>query len=210
MARALSVLTCRSRPCGDSALGFGDQRRRDAAAPGFRRHHDLVEIEGARIDGDEADQLSVGFGHRDGRGRHQLVAPAFTPPVEPRGEVDLRIGELPGAAPQLDRRVLVGGHIGAQCERRARHRVPGARGRRWSAFRSSRTVVRSGFIGFAHGLFRRTGSHLFRNGRRRHRSVSFSSMRRLRLIGLFGLLRRRSAGIRRSRRRPAAAATRPC
>src|SRR5208282_4817864 len=34
------------------ALGRRDQRRADARSPMLRRHHDLVEIERARIDGD--------------------------------------------------------------------------------------------------------------------------------------------------------------
>ena len=47
------------------ALGFGDQRRADAGAPMLRCYNDLVEIERARIDGDEADHRAAGFGdHR--------------------------------------------------------------------------------------------------------------------------------------------------
>src|SRR5262249_60119936 len=55
--------------------------------------------------------------------RHELIAPALAPPVDAVVEVDLRIGELPGAPPQFDRFSLVGGRIAAKRERRADHRV---------------------------------------------------------------------------------------
>ena len=74
------------------ALGFGDQRRADAGAPMLRRHHDLVEIKRARIDRDEADHRAAGFRDHDFGYRQKLVAPALAPPVEPLGEIKLRIG----------------------------------------------------------------------------------------------------------------------
>ena len=42
-------------------------------SPTLRRHHDLVEITRARIDGDEADHVAVGLGDHDlGRGTSSL------------------------------------------------------------------------------------------------------------------------------------------
>src|SRR5262245_5368794 len=107
---------------GRYPLGFGDERGRHALALDLRCHHDLVEIEARRIDGDETDQHVVRFGHRDRRHRHELVAPALPPPIDPRVKIDPGIGELPGAPPQLDRCVFVGGRIGAQLECRCAHR----------------------------------------------------------------------------------------
>ena len=108
---------------GRDPLGFGDERGGDASAPRFRRHHRLIDIEGARIDGDEAEHLSVRFRHRNRCRRDELLAPTLAPPVDPLVEIDLGIGELPGAPPQFDRRGLVGGRIGAKHEERADHRL---------------------------------------------------------------------------------------
>src|SRR6202035_6087895 len=89
------------------ALGFGDQNRADAGAPIFRRHHDLVEIKRARIDGDEADHVAISLSDHDFGGWQKLVAPTRTPPVEPLGEIKLRVSFLPGPQPKRDGRVLV-------------------------------------------------------------------------------------------------------
>ena len=78
--------------------------------------HELVEIAVA-VDGDEAGQRAILFRDHDRGLRHQLVAPALAPPLHPRGEIDLRIGLLPGAMPEVDRRRFVGGHVGAEVER---------------------------------------------------------------------------------------------
>src|SRR5262249_57545614 len=66
---------------------------------------------------------SVGSRHGDRCRRLELIAPALAPPVDAVVEVDLRIGELPGAPPQFNRLSLVGGRIAAKRERRADHRV---------------------------------------------------------------------------------------
>src|SRR5256885_7192391 len=78
--------------------------------------HELVEIAFA-VDGDEAGQRTVLLGDDDRGLRHQILAPALAPPVQPRGEVDLWIGLLPGAMPELDRRRLVRVAIGPEVER---------------------------------------------------------------------------------------------
>src|SRR5262249_62029943 len=107
---------------GRYPLGFGDERGRHALALDLRCYHDLVEIEARRIDGDEADHHIVRFGHHDRRYRHELLAPALPPPIDPGGKIDPGIGELPGGPPQLDRCVFVGGRVGAQRECRRAHR----------------------------------------------------------------------------------------
>ena len=65
---------------------------------------------------DEADQRIRPLGDHDRRIRHQFVAPACSPPIDARGEIDRRIGLLPGALPQVDGCVFVFGAIGAQAE----------------------------------------------------------------------------------------------
>src|SRR3984957_1224102 len=52
--------------------------------------------------------------------------PPPPPPIHAGGKIEMRIGALPGAPPQLDRRVLVGLGVAAQGEMRGRHRVPDA------------------------------------------------------------------------------------
>ena len=110
----LSLLTSRSSPLGDSRLASASSASRDAGAPMFGRHHDLVEIHRLRIDGDEADQRAVALP----RSRHArpapAPAPALAPPVNARIEIDVREMMRPGAPPQFDRRVFVGGGVGAQ------------------------------------------------------------------------------------------------
>ena len=82
----------------------------------LRRHDDLVEIHRFRIDRDEADKRATLFRKHDTHDRHQLFAPALAPPRNARIEIEMRIVLLPGAPPQLDRRVFVGGSIpGAAC-----------------------------------------------------------------------------------------------
>src|SRR5437016_10962448 len=108
---------------GRYPLGFGNQRRGDAQSPRFRGDHGLIDVEGAGIDGDEAEHFSVGFSHRDRCRRHELVAPALAPPVDAVVGIDMGIGELPGAPPQFDRRGFVRGPVAAKRERRADHRV---------------------------------------------------------------------------------------
>src|SRR3954468_24065862 len=83
--------------------------------------HELVEIAVA-IDGDEAGQCAVLLRHDDRSLRHQIPAPALAPPVKPRGEVDLRIGLLPGAMPQVDRVGLVLWKVGTEVESGAHYR----------------------------------------------------------------------------------------
>src|SRR4051794_20814390 len=68
--------------------------------------HELVEIAVA-VDGDKAGQRAVLLRHDDRSLRHQIPTPALAPPVQPCREVDLRIGLLPGAMPELDRGGLV-------------------------------------------------------------------------------------------------------
>ena len=75
------------------------------------RDHDLVEIHGLGIDGDEAHHGAADFRDRDLRDRHQFLAPALAPPGDARVEIEMRIVLRPGAPPQLDRRVLVGGLV---------------------------------------------------------------------------------------------------
>src|SRR4051794_20897756 len=82
----------------------------------IRIDHELVEIAFA-VDRDEAGQRAVLLADDDRSLRHQILAPALAPPVQPRGEVDLRIGLLPGAMPEVDRRRLVRVAIGAEAER---------------------------------------------------------------------------------------------
>src|SRR5262249_45665211 len=62
---------------GRYAFGFRNESGGHAHPPCLRRHHDLVELEGVRIDGDEAYDLGVRFRHRDGRYRHELMPPAL-------------------------------------------------------------------------------------------------------------------------------------
>src|SRR5579864_8571733 len=78
--------------------------------------HELVEI-AVTVDGDETSQRAVLFGDHDRGFRHQLVAPALAPPVHPRSKIDLRIGLLPGAMPEVDRRRFVSVRVGAEVER---------------------------------------------------------------------------------------------
>src|SRR6516225_914601 len=108
---------------GRYPLGFGNERRGDAQSPRFRRDHGLIDVEGAVIDGHKAEHSSAAFRHRDRCRRHELIAPALAPPVDAVVEIDLGIGELPGAPPQFDRLSLVVGRIAAKREGRADHRV---------------------------------------------------------------------------------------
>ena len=61
MARALSVLTCRSSPRGEMRFASAISAAAMSARPSFRRDHDLIEIAGRGIDGDEADQICRRF-----------------------------------------------------------------------------------------------------------------------------------------------------
>ena len=97
---------------GRKPLRFIQQNCGDAGAPGFRRNHDLVEIQRFRIDRDEASHCAGLFGDDDPRcgtsslrqrSRHQLRRAAKSM---------IRIGLLPAAKPQRDRRVFVGRGIG--------------------------------------------------------------------------------------------------
>src|SRR5258705_6012459 len=49
---------------------FGDKRLGDTRAPGFRSHHDLVEIKRFRVDRDKAGHGAGAFRDRDLRLRH--------------------------------------------------------------------------------------------------------------------------------------------
>ena len=110
-------------PARRHALGFGDQRHADARTPMLRRHHDLIEIERARIDGDEADHSGFSrassLRNHDVGGGHKLTAPALPPPAEPLGEIEFRVSRLPGPQPQRDRGILVARVVAAQHESRA-------------------------------------------------------------------------------------------
>ena len=53
------------KPCRRQLFGDRDQRRADARRPVLRRDHDLVEVAGARIDGDKAGDFAGGFGDHD-------------------------------------------------------------------------------------------------------------------------------------------------
>ena len=84
-------------------------------APVIGSDHELVEV--ARgIDGHKSDQGIFLFGEQDAGVRHQFMAPALTPPADPRGKIDGGIGLLPGFQPQGDRRVFILGAIGAKLE----------------------------------------------------------------------------------------------
>ena len=108
---------------GRYAFGFGDERRRHAQPPRLRRDHRLVDIERARIDGDEAEHFSVCFRNRDRCRRDDFLAPTLAPPVDPLVEIDVGIGDLPSAPPQFDRRGLVGPRITAKREAGTDHCV---------------------------------------------------------------------------------------
>src|SRR2546430_10474056 len=86
-----------------------------------RADHELVEIS-VRIDRDESDQPLRLLGYDDGRLRHQLVAPALAPAIDPLCEIDGGIGELPGALPERDRGVLVRRLVGSEDKWRRRQR----------------------------------------------------------------------------------------
>jgi hypothetical protein len=81
------------------------------------RNHELVEI-ALRIDGDEAGQCARLLRDNDRGIRHEFAPPALAPPRDARGEVDCRIGHLPGVPPQFDRGVFVLGAIAAEVEGR--------------------------------------------------------------------------------------------
>src|ERR1700722_13704164 len=90
----------------------------------FRRDHELIQIARRSIDGDEADHVVLHLRDDDLGGRQELVAPALAPPVEARGEIDIRIGRLPGAQPQCDGGVFIVRPVGPQRKAgRRRHGV---------------------------------------------------------------------------------------
>jgi hypothetical protein len=72
----------------------------------------LVEVHGFRIDGDEAGDCAAALRDYDVSDGCKFVAPALAPPIHALAEFDVRVGCLPSAPPQLDRRVFVGGSIG--------------------------------------------------------------------------------------------------
>src|SRR4249920_1443563 len=80
----------------------------------FRRDHDLIEIHRLWIDRDETGKRAILLCEHDMRGRHQLSAPALTPPWNTCIKIKMRIMFCPSAPPQLDRRVFVGGGVSAQ------------------------------------------------------------------------------------------------
>lgn len=71
------------------------------------RHHDLIEVKHPRIHGDKTCERAVSFGDHNLGAGHEFVAPAFAPPVKPRGEIDLRVCGPPRPQPQGDRGVFV-------------------------------------------------------------------------------------------------------
>src|SRR6478752_4331810 len=89
----------------------------------FGRDHDLIEIFRFRIYRDEADYRLALFGEDDPRARHQFLAPALTPPRDARVEIEMRIVLCPGASPEFDGRVLIGGCIGAEGDVRHQRRI---------------------------------------------------------------------------------------
>ena len=101
-------------PLRGQAFRLVEQRQRRARTPMLGRDHDLVEVFRFRIDGDEADQRAVDLGQHDMGDRDQLLAPALAPPRHARIEIDMRKVMRPGAPPQLDRRLFIGGGVGAQ------------------------------------------------------------------------------------------------
>src|SRR4051794_27877780 len=108
-----------------ASLGVSDKGGGERGTPFLGGDNDLVEIACRPLDGDEAQNVAAfagALGYRDCGNRHQLAAPALGPPGKPGGKVELRIGGLPSAPPQVDRRCLVGRGIGAELETSAAHR----------------------------------------------------------------------------------------
>src|SRR5579872_555251 len=102
---------------------FIDQGIGKFCSPMAGGYDKLVEI-GVGVDRDESDELAYFFGDDDRGLRHQLLAPALTPPRHARGEIDFRIGFEPSLTPQRDCGVFVVVAIGAEGEGQSR-RVPG-------------------------------------------------------------------------------------
>ena len=112
----LSVLTSSVMRSGDSRFASSTSRVGKHRAPAIGRDHELVEI-AFGVDGDEPDQFSGLFRDDDRCIRHQLISPARAPPRHARGEIDRRIGLLPGLQPQRDGGIFVVGAIGTQVKR---------------------------------------------------------------------------------------------
>src|SRR6516165_589389 len=104
---------------GRYPFGFGEEGGCESRSPGFGGHHHLIEIEALWIDGDKADDPTIGFCNCDGCNRNEILVPALPPPFEAGGEIDRRVGDLPGPAPKLDRRILVCGQVATQRKGRA-------------------------------------------------------------------------------------------
>jgi hypothetical protein len=102
---------------------FNDKRFPDTRAPAFRRDDQLIKITRLRIDGDKADHRLRSLGNHDFSRRHQFVTPTLAPPIEPRGEIERRIGRLPGPQPQRDRGVLVANLVGSQVQEKILNRA---------------------------------------------------------------------------------------
>src|SRR6476646_5420515 len=148
------------------AFGLIEQRECQPRAPLFGRDHDLVEIVRLGIDGDEAGEPAVLLDDDNRRYRRQLLSPAFAPPGDARIEIDVWKVMCPGATPQLDRRVFVGGGVGAELHLivntgRAEGARPGDLDHLARPYPLSEMAGTSPAMTF-------------------HRSVNFSSMRRLR------------------------------
>src|SRR5262249_454753 len=114
---------------GRYPLGFLGGSGGDPQSPSLGRDYCLIYIEGARIDGDEAEHFPVRFRHRDRGRRYDLLAPALAPPVDPLVEIDVRVGNLPCAPPQFDRRGFIGGRIAAERKRHGPHIILSGRNR---------------------------------------------------------------------------------
>src|SRR5436190_11615687 len=96
---------------------------------------------------------------------HQLVAPARAPPCHAGGEIDCRIGLLPGPLPKSDGGVFVFGAVGTQLKAVAHGSKAVMPGEARSEASSPRPAITTARFGRHCGYL----------------SVSFSSMRRLRL-----------------------------
>ncbi len=122
--RALIVLVdVQIEALAADALGGFHQQLPGLQALRLRRHHDLVEIAGARRYRDEAGELvrrQREFGEDDARVELQ-IGPVLAEPVDALGEIDIRIGLLPAALPERGRGLFVGGLIGPQPEHPLRH-----------------------------------------------------------------------------------------
>src|SRR5262249_32241154 len=86
-------------PSRRKTFGFFQKYQCDVGTPMLWRNDDLVEIHCFWIDRDKTDERLAALRKHDMRDRHQLLAPALTPPCDARGKIDMRIVLCPGAPP---------------------------------------------------------------------------------------------------------------